>query len=126
MPDDKLQFELDLPKLKKLVHEQFIDQMGDDGRRAVISKAIQLLTGLDEAGKRRNSWEDSPLEYAFKKHVSEIAHEAVGELIASDPTIREKIRAVAAEAIHDFLDNPETKTGIAGVLVGAFKQGIRR
>lgn len=107
-----------------MVHEQFIEQMGDEGRKAVIGEAVRMLTGVDKDGKR--AFGESPLEYAFKTHIRKVAEEVVGEIIESDPEIREKMKAVASDAIHGFLDHEDTRSAIAEVFISQFARANRR
>lgn len=120
-----IELNLDREALAQLVHEQFINSLGEEGRREVIGDAIKVLTGVDKSG-RRTSYNESPLEYAFKKHIQTIADEVVKEIVDSDPTVREKIKAVTTKAIHEFLDNDETSKAMASLLVQQFVSAKRR
>ena len=96
------EFKLDMSgsALQSALSEAIIQQLGDEGRKALIADALEYLT--KQPGKPKYGQEPvpSPVMSSFRDVSWKMCREVVADLFKNDPEIKEKIEGLVRKALE--------------------------
>jgi len=114
-------FELDPTALREATVQAIMGVLTPETRERILQNAVSELLKPSI-----NSWENkkSPLEQAFDRSVSSIAHEEARRMIGEDAVIRERIKALLRTTADKVLGADVDK--LAERMADAFVSSMRK
>ena len=121
MTMSNMTFELDPTALREATVQAIMGVLTPETRERILQNAVSELLKPSI-----NSWENkkSPLEQAFDRSVSSIAHEEARRMIGEDAVIRERIKALLRTTADKVLGADVDK--LAERMADAFVSSMRK
>lgn len=115
-----MQLDLKDDQLKAIIGEAILRSIDEKSRDTLIKSAIEHLIAPQQPHNGYGNKRPSILEEAFQRQVSYVADQLIREILEKDDTLKERIKALIAEAAEKAL----TGEGLVDKVSAAIVTGL--
>lgn len=123
----ELKINIPADAIADVVHQAIFDQIGPQGRDALIAEALKQLTHCEPHSSNPYA-RRSLLQQALERAVSGAAHEIARQIVDESPEVRAKVRELLAEVIERVFgqDDQAVHQTMVELLAEAIAGAIKR